>query len=164
MTKEALVILYLHGWQSVPGGVKPSHLRQQGAQVFEPALPAEDFPQSVRIAEAARREQLPDLIVGSSRGGAVALDMDSGDLPLVLLAPAWRRWGSASRVKPECRILHAEADDVIAFADSLQLLTQSGLPEGQLIRTGSEHRLADPDSLQRLWQAVEEVMGRSRAV
>lgn len=159
MTGKPLVILYLHGWQSVPGGVKPSHLRAQGAILIEPALPADDFAASVAIAEAARRDNPPDVIVGSSRGGAVAMNMESGELPLVLLAPAWRRWGKADRVKPGTRILHAEADDVIAFADSLELLAASGLAPGALIRTGSEHRLADSGSLARLWQAVQAATG-----
>ncbi|NJD07564.1 MAG: alpha/beta hydrolase [Methylococcaceae bacterium] len=149
-----MVILYLHGWQSVPGGVKPSHLRQQGAQVIEPALPADEFEASIAIAEAARRDQPPHLIVGSSRGGAVAMNMDSGDLPLILLAPAWKRWGSVDQVKPGTRILHSEADEVIAFEDSQELSARSGLAASALIRTGEEHRLADPASLDRLWQTV----------
>jgi hypothetical protein len=155
MNDEELIILYLHGWQSVPGGVKPSYLRAQGATVIEPALPADDFDAALAIAEAARRDNPPDLIVGSSRGGALAMNMESGDLPLVLLAPAWKRWGSVDRVKPGTRVLHAEADDVIAFADSLELVANSGLDSDALIRTGSEHRLADPVSLERLRQAVQ---------
>jgi hypothetical protein len=44
-------ILYLHGWHSVPGGVKPSYLKSQGHQLIEPALPDDDFERAVRIAQ-----------------------------------------------------------------------------------------------------------------
>jgi hypothetical protein len=36
-------ILFLHGWQSVPGGVKPTFLAQHGHQVISPKLPDKDF-------------------------------------------------------------------------------------------------------------------------
>jgi hypothetical protein len=36
-------ILFLHGWQSVPGGVKPTCLAQHGYEIIKPMLPDEDF-------------------------------------------------------------------------------------------------------------------------
>ena len=44
-------------------------------------------------------------------------------------------------------ILHSEADETIPFADSQELLRNSGLPESALIVVGQEHRLADEESL-----------------
>ena len=40
-----------HGWQSVPGGVKPTYLQDHGHEVINPALPDDDFPEAVRIAQ-----------------------------------------------------------------------------------------------------------------
>ena len=45
-------ILFLHGWHSVPGGVKPSHLTQNGHEVVNPALSDDDWDQAVRTAQA----------------------------------------------------------------------------------------------------------------
>jgi hypothetical protein len=45
-------ILFLHGWQSVPSGVKPTYLNWRGHEVMNPALPDEDFEEAMRIAQA----------------------------------------------------------------------------------------------------------------
>ena len=63
-------ILFLHGWNSVPGGLKPSYLAQHGHEILNPALPDEDFAESVRIAQLEFDRHLPAVIVGSSRGGS----------------------------------------------------------------------------------------------
>jgi hypothetical protein len=44
-------ILFLHGWQSVPGGVKPTYLAQHGHEVINPKLPDEDFTAAVKITQ-----------------------------------------------------------------------------------------------------------------
>lgn len=41
-----------------------------------------------------------EIVVGSSRGGAVAVNLKSGSARLVLLCPAWKKWGQAHTVKP----------------------------------------------------------------
>ncbi|AGA34099.1 hypothetical protein TVNIR_2455 [Thioalkalivibrio nitratireducens DSM 14787] len=45
-------ILFLHGWQSLPGGVKPSYLARHGHQVLTPALDDHDFTAAVATAQA----------------------------------------------------------------------------------------------------------------
>src|SRR5215471_16805398 len=114
-------ILFLHGWQSVPGGVKPSYLAQHGHEIINPKLPDEDFAAAVRIAQEEFDKHRPDVVVGSSRGGAVAINIMSGDAPLVLLCPAWKRWGTSKTVKKNTTILHSKSDDVIPFAESQEL-------------------------------------------
>ena len=143
-------ILFLHGWQSVLGGVKPTFLKDHGHEVVNPKLPDEDFQAAVRIAQAEYDRHRPDVIVGSSRGGAVAMNLDSGDTPLVLLCPAWKKHATARTVKKNTTILHSRADDVVPFADSEELLRNSGLPASALVEVGTDHRLADPEP----WAAV----------
>jgi hypothetical protein len=148
-------VLFLHGWQSVPGGVKPSYLAKHGHEIINPALPDEDFEEAVKIAQAEYDRHRPAVVVGSSRGGAVAMNLDSGDTPLVLLCPAWKKYGMARTVKPGTVILHSQADDVVPFADSEELVRSSGLPASALVEVGSDHRLADPEPLKAMLQACE---------
>jgi hypothetical protein len=63
-------ILFLHGWQSTPGGVKPTYLKDHGHEVLNPALPDDDF--DAAPSESPR----PSSTVGSQmlwldRAGAV---------------------------------------------------------------------------------------------
>src|SRR6516164_6397890 len=119
-------ILFLHGWQSVPGGVKPTYLVQHGHEVIDPKLPDDDFNEAVRIAQAEFDRHHPDVIVGSSRGDAVAININSGKAKLVLLCPAWKKYGNAKTVKPRTVILHRRADGVVPFSDSEELVKNSG--------------------------------------
>jgi hypothetical protein len=148
-------ILYLHGWNSVVGGVKPTHLKSHGHEVIEPALDHDDFQVALETAQAAFDQHHPEVVVGSSRGGAVALNIDSGSARLVLICPAWKNWGTAKSVKPGTKILHSRADDVVPFADSVELVANSRLPETALIEVGRDHRLADSEPLEALLRAVE---------
>lgn len=145
-------ILFLHGWRSVPGGVKPTHLKSAGHTVLNPALPDDDFAEAVRIAQAEFGEHRPQVVVGSSRGGAVAMNLDSRDAKLVLLCPAWKKYGTAKTVKPGTVILHSRGDDVIPFADSEELAHLNG---ATLLEVGTDHRLADPEPLAVMLKACE---------
>ena len=86
------------------------------------------------------------------------MNINSGSTPLVLLCPAWKRWGTATTVKPDTVILHSEADDVVPFSDSVELVKSSGLPSASLIAVGTEHRLADEESLKKMVEAVERAV------
>jgi hypothetical protein len=153
-------LLFLHGWNSVPGGVKPTFLANHGFEVVNPALPDEDFAEAVRIAQSEFDRHGPAVIVGSSRGGAVAMNVQAGQTPLVLLCPAWKRWGTVKTVKRGTVILHSRADDVIPFADSEELIAKSGLPASALIEVGTDHRLAEPKPLDAMVAACQCACGQ----
>lgn len=152
-----LTILFLHGWTSVPGGRKPSYLQEHGCNVINPALPDEDFAESMRIAEREFQQHKPDVVVGSSRGGAVAVNMNSGQTPLVLLCPAWKNWGATKTVKTNTLILHSRKDDVIPFEDSRELLLNSDLELSKLVEVGDDHRLATEAPLAAMLQACRDL-------
>ncbi len=158
----SMTILYLRGWLSVPGGVKPTYFAQHDHTVINPNLPDEDFDASVLIAQAEFDQHRPNVVVGSSRGGAVAMNIKCGETPLVLLCPAWKKWGKATTVRPGTVILHSKADDVVPFARSEELIRNSGLPPSALIEVGSDHRLADPESLATMLGHVNRLASLSR--
>src|SRR4051794_33083590 len=116
--RRPMKILYCHGRDGSPNGQKAVALRDAGHEVIAPALPADDWEVSVRAAREALASAVPDVLVGSSRGGAVAMRASAGStVPLVLLAPAWRRFGVEPVVGRDTRILHGIKDDVVPLAD-----------------------------------------------
>lgn len=54
-------------------------------------------------------------------------------------------------------ILQSRADEIVPFADSEELVANSGLPSKSLIEVGFEDRLADEESFQAMLKAVERV-------
>ena len=84
------------------------------------------------------------------------MNIDSQDTPLILLCPAWKTWGTAKTVKPNTTILHSRADETVPCSDSEELVRNSGLPSDSLIEIGTEHRLADEESLEVMVIAVLE--------
>jgi hypothetical protein len=140
-------LLFLHGWHSSVGGVKPTYLKDHGHEVINPSLDDDDFEAAVRTGQAEYDCHRPDVVIGSSRGGAVAMNIQSGSTPLVLLCPAWKKWGYVKTLKPNSLILHSTQDDVVPIENSVELIHNSHLPSETLIEVGSDHRLADESSL-----------------
>ena len=81
------------------------------------------------------------------------MNINSGEARLVLLCPAWKKCGTARTVKPGTVILHSRADDVVPFADSEELVRNSG---ATLIEVGTDHRLADPEPLAAMLKACND--------
>ncbi len=133
-------VLFLHGWHSVPGGVKPTCLKDHGHELISPALDDDDFAAALAVAQAEFDRHQPDVVVGSSRGGALAMNINCGNARLVLLGLAWKKWRPVKTVKSGTVILHSRADDVVPFGDSEELAKISG---ATLIEVGTDHRLAE---------------------
>ena len=77
-----------------------------------------------------------------------------GQVNLVLLAPAWKRWGKARSVKKNCVVIHAPHDEFVPYQDSVELCEASG---SRLVAAGMDHRL-------NCWEArraLEEALGYS---
>jgi alpha-beta hydrolase superfamily lysophospholipase len=100
--------------------------------------------EAVQTAQAEFDRHQPAVVVGSSRGGAVAMNINSGEARLVLLGPAGQKWGTAKTVKAGTVILHSRADDVVPFGYSEELVRTSG---SALIEIGTDHRMTDPEPL-----------------
>jgi hypothetical protein len=155
-------ILFLTGWHAPPGGIKPTFLREHGHEVIEPVLDNDDFSVSVRTAQHAYDKCQPDVVVGLSRGGAVAMNIEIGETPLVLMCPGSKRWGTAKTISKKTVILHSRADDVVPFVFSAELIKNSGLPAEALVDVGNDHWLSDPESLETMLNTCERLVGTKR--
>ena len=154
MTFRCVRILFL------TGNVRTGNLTH-GHEVINPALPLENFTEAIRIAQAEFDQHRPQVVVGSSRGGAIAMNVNSGEAKLVLLCPAWKKYGSARTVKPETVILHSRADEVVPFADSEDLAKISGAYFVRQKAARSSPQSNDDATARKLWQASEELTGLS---
>ena len=141
-------ILFLHGLESLPGGSKVEYLRGLGHDVLNPLLPKDDFEESVRIAQEEVDLEAPDLIVGSSRGGAVAMAIDPGRARLILIAPAWKHFEVPASAPANTDVLHCTTDDKVMFQDSQKL------QGANLVPCGESHRMDDETALAALGRAV----------
>ena len=141
-------ILFLHGLESKPGGTKAQYLEGLGHNVFNPLLPKHDFEESVRIAQEYIDNETIDVIVGSSRGGAVAMAVNPAGARVVLIAPAWKRFDVNPNVPAGTTILHCTADKLVHYEDSEEL------GGANLIPCGDNHRMSDIDALEALGKAV----------
>ena len=152
-------ILFLNGYGTRPGGIISTILRTHGHQVVEPDLPDDNFARSVSTSQRVFCRHQPEIVVGWSRGGAVALSLDSRNTPLILIAPAWRNWGTLATVKPNVAILHSPHDELIPIEDSRQLLLNSGLSLRQLRAVGEDHRMIDEGAFVALLETVDAIVG-----
>lgn len=116
-------VLFLHGFESGPGGTKSRWLAERHGAVT-PRLTTTSLGEAVADAERAIAEHRPDLLVGSSFGGAVAVELYARGAwtgPAVLIAPAHAHFGGATRLPEGARVivLHGDADDVVPIDPAL---------------------------------------------
>ncbi|MBM4369100.1 MAG: hypothetical protein FJ090_15550 [Deltaproteobacteria bacterium] len=118
-------VLFFHGRESSPSGNKARWLRARyGA--FTPGYDTNSLATALPTARAALAEHRPEVVVGSSFGGAVACQLVAEGLwtgPTILIAPASRLLGGPSRLPEGARavIFHGEHDSVVPLAHSQEM-------------------------------------------
>lgn len=152
-------VLFLHGMSS-DGGRKTAYLRFLGYDVLTPRLSDWSFRSAVRTAHDAFNEFQPDVIVGSSRGGAVGMSLARSDVPLVLLAPAWRWCGVEPALRAEAIILHSKYDKLVSISDSRELCRRN--PTARLLEVGTDHRLNDEEAGNVLADVLDDLLPNQR--
>jgi predicted alpha/beta hydrolase family esterase len=145
-------VVFLHGYESSPRGQKVRFLKNAGVDVIAPWLDRDSWDLAVTAARHCIEVYKPDVIVGSSRGGAVAMATNT-KVPVVLIAPAWRTWcpWGPTSTRGNAIILHSLTDTVIPYRDSEALSAETG---ASLIECGEGHRMNDPDALRIMLNAV----------
>ena len=150
--------LVLSGWMTKTSS-KAAYIRGLGFEVDCPRLPSWRLRAAIRIAREAHQRLRADVIVGASRGGAIALAIPD-DRPLVLLAPAWRIF----RVRPNAEargvVIHSPHDRFIPVDHSRELCRRC--PGLRLVIAGAEHRLNCPDGRAALRSALDDLIGLPR--
>lgn len=136
-------VLFVHGLEGSPQGSKARFLAQHFDAVA-PALDTSDFEACVRTVADAISSRRPDVLVGSSFGGAVALALLQRGVfsgPTLLLAPAARALGLEARLPEGVPVIiaHGNRDTVVNPEDSRRLAATSTSVE--LVWVDDEHRL-----------------------
>lgn len=140
MTGSKKRLLYLHGLGGRRDGPRTERLKELGYDIVYPELPPDDYARSVEIAQA--HLDGVDLVIGSSRGGAVAMGLTT-DTPVLLLAPAWKMCGIEPTVPNErTYIVQGLADERVPHTDSEELAGEAGVV-GNLILVTDNHSLTD---------------------
>ncbi len=144
-------VLFLHGLESKPGGSKAKALKEAGFEVLNPALPKTPFDISVKIAQDVINVDKPDVIVGSSRGGAVAMAVNARGAAVILIAPAWKKYGVSKKIESAI-ILHSETDDIVPFCDTEELVKENS--NIKLIKCKDDHRMRKKKTLKKIVECV----------
>jgi pimeloyl-ACP methyl ester carboxylesterase len=174
-------ILFLHGLEGSPSGNKPTWLRAAGYDVRAPQLPTDAVARwlerasetldrallepAVTVASDALREEPPDLLVGSSFGGGLAVELAHRGLfrgPMVLLAPAARKLYARDALpsgQGRVLVLHGRRDDVVPCEDSLALAARSS-GEVQLWLVEDDHRLSASVAAGLLGRMIDAALDR----
>ncbi len=155
-------LLFLHGLESNPSGTKAVWLRERYGAVV-PALTTSSWEIARAEAEAAVREHRPDVIVGSSYGGALAVSLLCDrvtDARAVLIAQAGVLLGKGERLPQGTRaiLLHGTADDVVPIEGSRTLASNSGSSVVLWEIDGGDHRLNSTLEDGTLARAIEAVL------
>jgi len=148
-------VLFLHGLESRPGGTKPTFLSRKGYKVFNPHLPKSSFEESIKIAQSVIDVESPDVVIGSSRGAAVAMCLNTDNCGVILIAPAWTRFSHSQNMdvllSSDTMIVHSRHDSIVDFSDSELLSKNSG---AKLVSAGACHRMSDNDALEAMLDTV----------
>jgi hypothetical protein len=89
---------------------------------------------------------IPDLIVGSSQGGAIALSLAPNfpEIPMILVAPAWKIFHiKPTYLNPKSIIIHGKRDVSVPTNDSLELAEITGLSPSRIILTNDGHIISN---------------------
>lgn len=160
-------VLFIHGLESSPQSSKALFLSAH-FDALTPAMDTRSFASAVEVQADQIAQFRPDVVVGSSFGGAVLLKLlerGSWRGPSVLLAPAHRHYGVEERLPPDVPVIlvHGTRDDIVSIAGS-RALAKTGTPGlVRLVEVDDEHRLQTLVESGRLAELVREIAGKAGA-
>lgn len=161
---QRLRVHFIHGLEGSPQGAKPRFLAQH-FDTTTPSMDTSDLEGAIATQAAALAASEPDVLVGSSFGGAVALSLLDRGLwrgPTVLLAAAAARLGVPNRIPAgvTATVVHGTSDVVIPIEDS-RALAASG-DRVRSVEVDDDHRLSTLLETGSLAEIVRETYDRAR--
>jgi pimeloyl-ACP methyl ester carboxylesterase len=145
MRRSALRVQFIHGFEGSPQGTK-ARLLAAHFEACTPAMNTRDFEACVREQARTLEEFEPEVLVGSSFGGAVAVALLQRGLwrgPTLLLAQAALRRGLPPELPEGVHvwIVHARQDTLIDPEES-RTLARAGTPgRVRLLEVDDDHAL-----------------------
>lgn len=154
-------VQFIHGLESSPQGNK-AKLFAETFDAVTPAMDTSDFAGCVEIQAGVLESFRPDVLVGSSFGGAVAVALlQSGRWlgPTLLLAQAALRAGLPAELPEGVRIwlIHGLGDDIIDIDDSRVLASSGKQPMVRLLEVEDDHPLSVTTRSGKLVSVVREL-------
>jgi predicted esterase len=167
MARPEIRVQFAHGLESTPQGNK-ARLFAQHFTALTPAMNTRDFERCVLVHAAALESFQPHVLVGSSFGGAVVVELLTRGLfkgPTLLLAQAALHYRPEARL-PEAvpvTLVHARQDDIVAFEHS-ERLARTGTPGlVHLLARDDDHPLTQLCDSGELIKLVETCFGQRLA-
>ncbi len=161
---QRLRVQFVHGLEGSPRGAK-ARLFAEHFEALTPSMDTSDFAACVEVQARALGRFRPDVLVGSSFGAAVVVELlRRGDWrgPTLLLAQAALRRDPGARL-PEgvpVWIVHGRGDELVDPADS-RALARTGSPElVRLIEVDDDHSLHRMVASGDLVERVRELAAR----
>tara|TARA_B100000282_G_C31689105_1_gene470580 strand:- start:663 stop:1115 length:453 start_codon:yes stop_codon:yes gene_type:complete len=145
-------VLFCHGKEGNPNGTKAMKIREAFTTAVIPRLTnsyeAVDFKNDLAIVQALAKGA--DVLVGSSRGGALVCQADTTQRKVVI-APAWKKFAVDPKLTDRDVIIHSENDDIVPISDSKELADRFGC---RLITCGNDHRMSGEEALEQIKLAI----------
>ncbi len=151
---------FIHGLEGSPHGSKAVFLAEH-FDTETPVMDTSDFAACVAAQRQAIERRVPEVVVGSSFGGAVAvrlLQVGAWRGPTVLLAQAAVHFGVEERLPDDVPVIvvHGTEDDVVDIEGSRRL-ARTGTPgRVRLVEVPDGHRLESLVASGRLAELVRE--------
>jgi pimeloyl-ACP methyl ester carboxylesterase len=162
-------VLFVHGLMSSPQGTKAVYLAER-FEARTPAMEVGDFMGCVRQQAEEIRTFQPDVVIGSSFGGAVVLALLAQGHwtgPTLLLAQAAVKMDPDARLPEGLPVLlvHGTRDAVVPVEHSRRLAKTGSPGRVRLLEVDDTHRLVGLVETDRLADLVREAraLGKTEA-
>ena len=156
-----LKVHFIHGLESSPSSRKAQVLAAH-FDAETPAMDTSDFAGCIALHQARLEARKPDVLIGSSFGGAVALALlQSGAWrgPTLLLAQAGLHYGLEPHIPEGIAVLlvHALGDDVVPVEDSRKIAQIN--TSARLLEIEDDHALSGAVAAGKLVEWVRTIAG-----